>query len=144
MIYVPNFGKDQLFWEECKTLAQSACRFWHNLVNSNIKFLRQIAPNFCGLLRKAELYVIDTICINIVSNCWKGHLWRIENSNKISQSTKVKSCNLELEIFVQYPPSTLFFSFLASNFLWLKRTCLIKLISLSIHHFLSTLIEACV
>ena len=26
--------------------------------------------------------------------------------NKISQSTKVKSCNLGLEIFVQYPPST--------------------------------------
>ena len=78
----------------------------------------------------------------IISNCWKGHLWRGENSNKISQSTKVKSCNLGLEIFVQYPPSTLFF--LASNFLWLKRTCLIKLISLSIHHFLSTLIEACV
>ena len=54
------FFKMRFFQNRMSTLkfrfSKKATKIWINLVPTNVKTKMEIAPNFCGLLRKPELY----------------------------------------------------------------------------------------
>ena len=52
---------------------------------SKVKTLRKIAPNFCGLLRKAELYKMCSLysCVHCAYVCvWMAHLDQNDDLNR--------------------------------------------------------------
>ena len=95
--------KDQLFWEGHKNLNYPT--LFLNLL-SNVKTLRTIASNFCGLLRKAELYIRWNRKRREIKNfLFLCRVWKLANAINLNRNMtlcmlpkKVSSCDHKMDV----------------------------------------------